>query len=128
MFNIIEILDDIYFDLNLILLAIKMDNITALVEPEHWQIQIIMSSSNHSASRPSSPLSTVNNSMDLDIYLSVTCDNIDFSKACSLVKTDQMAYVEAELLHQLNISIHYHETEMVRQQAKAQQVLTKHFS
>ena len=87
-----------------------------------------MPSSNHSAFRPSSPLSTVNNSMDLDAYLSVTRDNIDFSKACSLVKTDQMAYVEAELLHQLNISIHYHETKMVRQQAKAQQVLTKHFS
>ena len=34
MFNILETLDDIYFDLKLILLAIKMDDITALVEPE----------------------------------------------------------------------------------------------
>ena len=45
--------------------------------------------------------------MDLDAYLSVTHDNTNFSKACSLVKTDQMAYVETELLHQSNISIHY---------------------
>ena len=34
MFDIIKILDNIYFDWNLILLAIKMDDITALVEPE----------------------------------------------------------------------------------------------
>ena len=34
MFDILEILEDIYFDLNLILLAIKMDDIAALVEPE----------------------------------------------------------------------------------------------
>ena len=66
--------------------------------------------------------------MDLDTFFSVTQDNTNFSKACSLVKTDQTAYVEDELLHQLNISIHYHKTEIARQQAKAQQILTKHFS
>ena len=87
-----------------------------------------MSSVNNAASRSPSPVSIVNNSMDLDAYFSVTHDNIDFSKACSLVKTDQPTYVEAELLHQLNVSIHYHEIEIARQQEKAQQILTKHFS
>ena len=66
--------------------------------------------------------------MDLDAFFSITHDNTDFSKACSLVKTDQIAYIEDELLHQLNISIHYHETEIARQRERAQQILTKHFS
>ena len=87
-----------------------------------------MSSVNNAASCSPSPLSFVNNSMDLDTFFSVTHDNTDFSKACSLVKTDQITYIEDELLHQLNISIHYYETEIARQRERAQQVLTKHFS
>ena len=74
-----------------------------------------MSSVNNSVYHPSSPLSFVNNSMDLNAFFSVTRDNTDFSKACSLVKTDQTIYIEDELLHQLNNSIHYHETEIARQ-------------
>ena len=74
-----------------------------------------MSSVNNSASRSPSPLSFVNNSMNPDTFFSITRDNTDFSKACSLVKTDQIAYIEDEFLHQLNISIHYHETEIARQ-------------
>ena len=66
--------------------------------------------------------------MDLNTFFSVTLDNTDFSKACSLVKTNQLAYVEAELLHQLNVSIHYHENEIARQWEKVEQILTKHFS
>ena len=87
-----------------------------------------MSSVNNTASRSSSPISFVNNSMDLDTFFSVTRDNTDFSKVCSLIKTDQTAYIEEELLHQLNISIHYHETKIAQQRERAQQVLTKHFS
>ena len=87
-----------------------------------------MSSIDGPVSCPSSPLSFVNNSMDLDAFFSVTRDNTDFSKACSLVKTNQIAYIKDELLHQLNISIHYHKTEIARQWERAQQILTKHFS
>ena len=87
-----------------------------------------MSSVNNATSHSSSPLTTVNNSMDLNAFFSITLDNTNFSKACSLVKTNQLAYVEAELLHQLNVSIHYHEIEIARQREKAQQILTKHFS
>ena len=66
--------------------------------------------------------------MNLDAYFSVTCDNTDFSKACSLIKHDPTSYVEAELLHQLNLSIHFHEREIERLCEKAQQVVTKHFT
>ena len=96
--------------------------------PNNQKIQITMSSVDNAASHPSSPVSFVNNSMDLDAFFSITCDNIDFSKACSLVKTNQIAYIEDELLHQLNISIHYHKTEIAQQREQAQQILTKHFS
>ena len=66
--------------------------------------------------------------MNLDSYFLVTCDNVDFSKACSLVKHDSISYIEAELLHQLNLSIHFHEQEIVRIWEKVQQVITKHFT
>ena len=66
--------------------------------------------------------------MNLDAYFSVTHNNVDFSKACSLIKHDPISYVEAELLHQLNLSIHFHEQEIIRLQEKAQQVITKHFT
>ena len=87
-----------------------------------------MSSINNSVSHPSSPLSFVNNSMDLNAFFSITHNNTDFFKACSLIKTDQTAYIKDELLHQLNISIHYHKTKITRQWERAQQILTKHFS
>ena len=94
----------------------------------NWKIQITMSSGNNSVSCSPSPPSSVHNTMDLDAFFSVTRDNIDFSKACSLVKTDQTIYIEDKFHHQLNLSIQYHETEIARQQTIAQQVLTKHFS
>ena len=71
-----------------------------------------MSSVNNAVSPSPSPISFVNNSMDLDAFFSITRNNTNFSKACSLIKTDQTAYIKEELLHQLNISIHYHETEI----------------
>ena len=77
---------------------------------------------------PTPSVETVNNSMNLDAYFSVTRDNTDFSKACSLIKHDPTSYVEAELLHQLNLSIHFHEREIERLREKAQQVVTKHFT
>ena len=77
---------------------------------------------------PVPPIETVNNSMNLDAYFSVTRDNIDFSKACSLIKHDPTSHVEAELLHQLNLSIHFHEKEIERLREKAQQVISKHFT
>ena len=77
---------------------------------------------------PIPSIETVNNSMNLDAYFSVTRDNVDFSKACSLIKHDPTAYVEAELLHQLNLSIHSHEREIERLREKAQQVISKHFT
>ena len=60
-----------------------------------------------SPSQPTSltqlPLSEpVNNSMDLDTFLNITHNNVDFAKASSLVKNNQATYIEAELLHQLN--------------------------
>ena len=77
---------------------------------------------------PIPSIETVENSMNLDTYFSVTHDNVDFSKACSLIKHNPISYVEAELLHQLNLSIHSHEQEIVRLREKAQQVITKHFT
>ena len=66
--------------------------------------------------------------MNLDAYFSVTRNNVDFSKACSLIKHDPISYVESELLHQLNLSIHFHEQEIIRIWEKVQQVITKHFT
>ena len=66
--------------------------------------------------------------MNLDAYFSVTHDNVDFSKACSLIKHNSTAYIEAELLHQLNLSIHFHEQEIEQLREKAQQVISKHFT
>ena len=77
---------------------------------------------------PIPSIETVENSMNLNAYFSVTHDNVDFSKACSLIKHDPTSYVEAELLHQLNLSIHFHEQEIARLQEKAQQVISKHFT
>ena len=77
---------------------------------------------------PIPSVESVNNSMNLDAYFSVTRDNTDFSKACSLIKHNPISYVEAELLHQLNLSIHFHEREIKRLREKAQQVVTKHFT
>ena len=62
--------------------------------------------------------------MNLNAYFSVTRDNIDFTKACSLIKHNPISYVEAELLHQLNLSIHFHEQEIARLREKAQQVIS----
>ena len=66
--------------------------------------------------------------MNLDAYFSVTHDNVDFAKACSLIKHDSTSYVEAKLLHQLNLSIHFHEQEIAWLREKAQQVISKHFT
>ena len=77
---------------------------------------------------PIPSIETVENSMNLNAYFLVTRDNVDFSKACSLIKHNPISYVEAELLHQLNLSIHFHEQETVRIWEKAQQVITKHFT
>ena len=77
---------------------------------------------------PIPPIETVNNSMNLDTYFSVTCNNVDFSKACSLIRHDPTSHVEAELLHQLNLSIHFHEQEIEWLREKAQQVISKHFT
>ena len=77
---------------------------------------------------PVPTIKSINNSMNLDAYFSVTRDNVDFSKACSLIKHDPTSYVEAELLHQLNLSIHFHECEIEQLREKAQQVVTKHFT
>lgn len=66
--------------------------------------------------------------MDLDSFFSVTCDDIDFAKASSLVKNNQATYIKAELLHQLNLSIHNLENKIIQQQEKAQEILDKHFS
>ena len=77
---------------------------------------------------PIPPIETVNNSMNLDTYFSVTRNNVDFAKACSLIKHDSTSYIEAELLHQLNLSIHFHEQEIERLWEKAQQVVSKHFT
>ena len=77
---------------------------------------------------PIPSIETIDNSMNLDAYFSVTRDNVDFSKACSLIKHDPTSYVEAELLHQLNLSIHFHEQEITHLQEKAQQVISKHFT
>ena len=77
---------------------------------------------------PIPPIESVNNSMNLDAYFSVTCNNVDFAKACSLIKHNSTSYVEAELLHQLNLSIHFHEQEIMRLCKKAQQVISKHFT
>ena len=64
----------------------------------------------HQSASPSPP--SVNNSMDLDTFFSVTHDNVDFAKACSLVKTNPTTNVEAEFLHQFNLSIHNLEQEV----------------
>ena len=77
---------------------------------------------------PIPPIETVDNSMNLDTYFLVTHDNVDFSKACSLIKHDSTSYVEAELLHQLNLSIHFHEQEITCLQEKVQLVISKHFT
>ena len=77
---------------------------------------------------PIPSIETVKNSMNLNTYFLVTRNNVDFSKACSLIKHDPISYVEAELLHQLNLSIHFHEQQIVRLQEKAQQVISKHFT
>ena len=66
--------------------------------------------------------------MNLNAYFLVTCDNVDFSKACSLIKHDPISYVEAKFLHQLNLSIHFQEQEIVQLWEKVQQVITKHFT
>ena len=58
---------------------------------------------------------TEKNSMDLNDFFSVTCDNNDFSKTCSLLKHDPIAHIEAELLHQFNLSIHNLESELKQQ-------------
>ena len=77
---------------------------------------------------PIPSIETVNNSMNLNAYFSVTCDNVDFAKACSLIKHDSTSYVEAELLHQLNLSLHFHKQEIAQLREKAQQVILKHFT
>ena len=77
---------------------------------------------------PIPSIETVNNSMNLNAYFSVTRDNVNFSKACSLIKHDPTSYVEAELLHQLSLSIHFHKQEITRLQGKVQQVILKHFT
>ena len=77
---------------------------------------------------PIPSVETVKNSMNLDAYFLVTHDNVNFSKACSLIKHDPTSYVEAELLHQLNLSIHFHEQEIAQLREKAQQVISKHFT
>ena len=66
--------------------------------------------------------------MNLNAYFSVTHDNVDFSKACSLVKHNPTSYVEAKLLHQLNLSMHFHKQEITHLREKAQQVISKQFT
>ena len=77
---------------------------------------------------PIPSIETVDNSMNLNACFSVTRDNVNFSKACSLIKHNTTSYVEAELLHQLNLSIHFHEQEITCLREKAQQVILKHFT
>ena len=141
MWTILDIFDDIFMNLYLILLAIEMDDIPALLAPppsqnfdpckpldnsKNFTMSFIRSPSPSGLPIPS--VEIVENSMNLDAYFSVTRNNVDFSKACSLIKHDPTSYVEAKLLHQLNLSIHFHEQEIIRIREKAQQVITKHFT